>query len=115
MRRLWTLAGSAIGMLLLSALPVLGQELKAAGQTCSSGPVTSEASKGIVPRLVPDEVLIRFNEGVTDEQILHFEKAHALNKRREFPHLRVRQYRLPPSIAVEVAIALYSESPLVEY
>src|SRR5262245_45600735 len=50
MRRLWTFVGLAVAMLLLSALPAVGQDLKA-GQTGSRGPVTSEASKKIVSRL----------------------------------------------------------------
>ncbi len=51
MERAQKLIGPFLGIFLLSALPALGQELRAVGQIRSSGPITSEASQKIVSRL----------------------------------------------------------------
>ena len=51
MERAQKLIGPFLGIFLLSALPALGQELRAVGQIGSSGPITSEASHKIVSRL----------------------------------------------------------------
>ena len=51
MGRAQKLIGSFFGIFLLSALPALGQELKAVGQIRSSGSITGEASHKIVSRL----------------------------------------------------------------
>lgn len=51
MERAQKLIGPFLGIFLLSALPALGQELRAVGQIRSSGPIASEASQKIVSRL----------------------------------------------------------------
>ena len=51
MERAQKLIGPFLGIFLLSALPALGQELRAVGQIRSTGPITCETSQKIVSRL----------------------------------------------------------------
>src|SRR5262249_45416091 len=67
------------------------------------------------PDFVADEVLIGFEESATRTQIGDFEAEHRLKLRRDFAHIRVRQYALPKGLSVEQAMRELNQAGLVRF
>ena len=62
-----------------------------------------------------DEILVKFREGVSEENKKNLHKKHGADKLKEFPELRLHHLKLKKGMSVEEAVKSYQDDPDVEY
>ena len=67
------------------------------------------------PEFVPDELLVKFRESVSEEKKERLHKEHGARKLKEYKPLRLHRVKLKEGDMVKDAAARYKEDPDVEY
>jgi subtilisin family serine protease len=76
--------------------------------------VIPRSGLGQEPEYVPGEVVVRYEAGVTAQEIRAIETRFDLAVISELPHLRLRHYELPQGVTVEATIEQLTAMPEVE-